>query len=306
MYAADNDPITSLRTLEVDNLVFDMVDRCNLVCPSCYHGIHGGTKTKMSLDTCRTILDHCRDYFRPKSIWPFNWGEPLICENLGEFISLFARYPEMTLRLSSNMNADISDELIEHVVRNTSQMIFSLSGIDQATYRQYHKGGNVEVALRNIERFVAARDRLNSPISLVWSFGLSRNNAHNEPAIRRYCEERGIGLGVTRYYVTDAQDAFKILHGIPVKPQIYAQFYASAEDVLTDIQANLTPNRCSMLRSDIVVDTDGYLMLCCATKVTTKIHITEVTSINQIVRERLNERFCKSCYKDGIAGYFQR
>src|SRR3954469_17252847 len=85
MYAADNDPITSLRTLEVDNLVFDMVDRCNLVCPSCYHGIHGGTKTKMSVDTCRTILDHCRDYFRPKSIWPFNWGEPLICENLGEF-----------------------------------------------------------------------------------------------------------------------------------------------------------------------------------------------------------------------------
>jgi MoaA/NifB/PqqE/SkfB family radical SAM enzyme len=289
----------------VNNVVFDIIDRCNLACPSCYHGIHGGTKQVMTIETCRTILDHCAEYFPPKRIWPFNWGEPFMCNDLADFIELFATYPSMELHFSSNMNKGLPDDLIRLVLRHTASITFSVSGLEQSVYEKYHKGGRIEDVTRNIKRFVALRSETGSKTTFIWSLGLNRHNADQVPAIQRFCDENQIFLGAVRYYVTDAQDVFKLLKGLPVKERIFAPLYDSSTQARDEIVSLLTPGKCSLLHSDIVVDTSGNLMLCCATKISTKVHITEVTSIAQVVKARLGDTFCKTCFDEGLVGYFQ-
>jgi molybdenum cofactor biosynthesis enzyme MoaA len=296
-------PPQSTYRAAVNNVVFDMVDRCNLVCPSCYHGIHGGTKKKMSLQTCKIVLDHCVKYFSPKSIWPFNWGEPFICEELPEFIRLFARYP-MSLSFSSNMNQELPEPLIELILTHAHEITFSVSALEQGIYKKYHRGGKIDRVMSNIRKFVEVRDRIESNTVFIWSFGLNKFNSSQVAEVRRFCEQNRINLGVIRYYVTDAVDVHKILHGKTVNEKIYKQFYDSVDDVRTEISENLTPSKCALLKSDIVVDTDGYLMLCCATKITTKVHVTEVTTVQQLVKTRLGDEFCKTCFNEGLVGYF--
>jgi len=53
-------------------MTFDIIDYCNFLCPSCYHGIHGGTKERMSLDTCKQILELCEKKLELTSIDPYN------------------------------------------------------------------------------------------------------------------------------------------------------------------------------------------------------------------------------------------
>lgn len=293
-------------TNSVDTIVFDLVDQCNLVCPSCYHGINGGTKKKMSLETCRMILDHCHQYFQPKSIHPFNWSEPFMCAELDKFIRLFSMYP-MKLRFSSNMNISLPESLIELLLQHTDELIFSVSGLDQEVYKKYHRGGKISNVMSNIKKFIEIRNRTKSSCQFIWSFGLNKHNATQADRIKEYCEANQINFALNRYYVTDAEDAYRILSGDEVKPEIYNIFYEgnnSAAEIKSDISRALTPNKCALLSRDIVLDCDGNLMVCCATKLMIPISITEIKSIQSLIGERLGNTFCNKCYKKGIAGYF--
>jgi MoaA/NifB/PqqE/SkfB family radical SAM enzyme len=290
---------------KVEYVIFDMVDRCNLLCPSCFHGIHGGSRKKMTLETCKVLLDHCRRHFGPKYIAPFNWGEPFICEELEAFIHLFAQYPEMSLLFSSNMNQELPDDVMELVLRHTKELYFSVSGMSQRVYKRYHRGGKIDRVIANIEKFAQMRDRIGSKTELVLKFGRNKHNGCEEPQVREFCETNRIDLGVNRYYITDAQDVLKILNNVEVQNTIYAPFYGCVEEARREIAESLTPYQCGLLTSDIVVDTDGYLMLCAVTKKTTKTHITEVTTTEQLAAVRLRDHFCNTCFKTGVVGYFR-
>ena len=287
----------------VENIVFDLIDHCNLVCPSCYHGINGGTKKKMSLDTCRLILDHCTKFFSPKSIHPFNWSEPFLCEELDQFIKLFSNYA-LKLHLSSNMNVTLPDSSIELLLQNTHQMIFSVSGLDQEVYKKYHRGGKVSKVLSNIQKFVDIRNNINSKCQLVWSFGLNKHNRSQVGRIKDYCQKNRIAFALNRYYVTDAEDVNRVFEGKEIQPQIYNNFYESSEQLRKEVFGSLTPRDCKLISRDIVVDCDGNLMLCTATKLSTNIHISEITSVNMLIDARLENRFCNQCWDRGLPGYF--
>lgn len=287
----------------VENIVFDLIDHCNLVCPSCYHGINGGTKKKMSLDACRLVLDHCTKFFSPKSIHPFNWSEPFLCEELDQFIKLFSNYA-LKLHLSSNMNITLPDSSIELLLQNTHQMIFSVSGLDQEVYKKYHRGGKVSKVLSNIQKFVDIRNNINSACQLVWSFGLNKHNHSQVERIKDYCQKNNIAFALNRYYVTDAEDVNRIFEGEEIQHQIYNNFYDSSVELRKEVLDSLTPRNCKLISRDIVVDCDGNLMLCTATKISTNIHISEITSVNMLIDARLENRFCNQCWDRGLPGYF--
>lgn len=288
----------------IKNLVFDVIDHCNLVCPSCVFGMRGGTRKLMSLETCKIVLDHSVKYFAPESLWPFNWGEPLLLdEKLPDYINLFAQYP-IKLRFSSNMNKSLPDETVRLILRHAVLVVFSVSGMEQDIYKLYHRAGKIDQVMTNIRQFVRLRNETNSETVLAWTFGHNRFNASQEEPIRQFCAENGIYFNPNRYYITDAEDLHTLYNGGDINPKIYAPFYESIEEAREHVRKSATPRKCSQLYSDLVLDTDGYVMLCCSTKITTPVHVTEVTDTRQLTRTRLDNEFCHTCYDEGLAGYY--
>ncbi|MBN1946443.1 MAG: radical SAM protein [Bradymonadales bacterium] len=284
-------------------LYFDLIDRCQLSCPSCYHGLYGGTGQVMSLDRCTAILDHCIGTLGVDLVGAFNWGEPLLYPQLSGFLELTTRYPQVTFCLSSNMNGDLSVDLARSIVSSVDVLLLSVSGLDPDVYRLYHRGGDLERVLANIDRLIQARDDVVSPISLDWVLGLHLFNTAQVEPVEAYCRQRRIRFSPTRYYVTNVEDVHRILLGQDVPEQAWQVLYASLRQAREDIEHRLTPGRCHML-ADIVVDCDGRLMTCCGGKILLDRLVTEVQSVAELISVKQANRFCAECLRSGLAGYF--
>jgi hypothetical protein len=266
--------------------------------------MRGGTRKLMSLETCKTVLDHSVKYFAPEYLSPYNWSEPfLLDERLPDYINLFAQYP-IKLRISSNMNKHLPDETVRLILRHAHLVVFSVSGVEQEIYKLYHRAGKIDQVMANIRQFVRLRDETNSETSLAWTFGRTRFNASQEDPIRQFCADNRIYFNPNRYYICDAEDLHKLYMGGDINPKIYAPFYESIEEARGEVRKMVTPRKCGLLVSDIVLDTDGYVMLCCATKITTPVHITEITDARQLTSTRLDNEFCNTCFNEGLAGYY--
>ena len=284
-------------------LTFDIIDRCNLACPSCYHGLYGGTKQVMSLEDCKNILDHCTKRLGVTELEAYNWGEPLLCDQLGDFITLFSRYKDLKIYLSSNMNREIDDELVKKILRNVHAFRFSASGFCQKTYGQYHRGGSFNKVLANIRSFLRMRSSVGNGAILEWAYGITKTNRKDLDKAKQFCAQNTIDFKPLRYLVTPVSNVYKIYLGKRIDPKIYNLFYSSQDEARADIVSNLTPNHCQLIRH-VVTDCRGRVMTCCADKIILDEHISEVPSIDRLIKIRLENDFCRTCYRLGLSGYY--
>lgn len=285
-------------------LTFDLVDRCNLKCPACYHGIHGGTRQAMTLSTCKEILDHCINKLGVKTLEAVNWGEPLLNPRLVDFVGLFKEYPGLNIALASNMNRGVPDDTIRALLSRMNFINFSVSGIRQETYQRYHRGGDIRKVMANIDTFLRIRRETGSKTRFQWVFGQNKHNRGDADEIESFCRENDILFGSRRYYVTSIEDVARIHQGGSVEAPVYDLFYDSLEEVREDIDAHLTPDFCGLL-GDLVTDCDGKVMTCCGGKITLDTHVTEIESVEDLVKARLAHPFCRKCAEIGLSGYFR-
>ena len=96
---------------------------------------------------------------------------------------------------------------------------------------------------------------------------------------------------------------YEIYLGKKIDPKIYDLFYVSQEEARADVVSNLTPNHCELIQH-VVTDCKGSVMTCCADKITLGVHISEVPSIDRLIKLRLENDFCRTCYKLGLSGYY--
>jgi hypothetical protein len=54
-----------------------------------------------------------------------------------------------------------------------------------------------------------------------------------------------------------------------------------------------------------VTDCDGNVMTCCGAKITLGTHITQIKSVEELVRVRLAHPFCRKCAEIGLSGYYR-
>lgn len=257
----------------------------------------------MNADDCRRILDHCTKRLGVTELEAYNWGEPLLCSELGVFISLFAEYKDLTLYFSSNMNQTIDETLIKKILRNVHVFRFSASGFCQETYGQYHRGGNFDKVMANIRAFLRARESVENGAILEWAYGVTKTNRKDMDKVRQFCERNNIEFKPLRYLVTPISKVYEIYLGKKIDPKIYNLFYASQEEARSDVVSKLTPNHCQLIHH-VVTDCKGAVMTCCADKITLGAHISEAPSIDRLIKMRLENDFCRTCYKLGLSGYY--
>jgi radical SAM protein with 4Fe4S-binding SPASM domain len=130
-------------------LIADPGNLCNLKCPLCPTGkgvpVERG---KMRLETFTAAVDQLQHYI--KEVHLFNYGEPLLCDQLPQMIS-YAHRQRMKTVISSNMNV-FSEEMAQRLIASgLDQLIVSLDGISQETYETYRIGGKVSRVIENVK-----------------------------------------------------------------------------------------------------------------------------------------------------------
>jgi MoaA/NifB/PqqE/SkfB family radical SAM enzyme len=184
-------------------LTIDPTNICQLRCPSCYTGIvnelrrtHGsnfanrhrlarlgGGVVDSIFDEFGDVVFHCHFY---------NWGEPLLNENLPDYIrSASAR--DIDTKIDTNLSLRCSDELLERLLLSgLDTLSASIDGFSQESYEQYRIGGRLDVALENLDRLVEMKTRLGAKTTLRWKFLIFAFNEHEVESAAAWCAERGV------------------------------------------------------------------------------------------------------------------
>ncbi len=182
-------------------LLLDPASTCQLQCPMCPTGLENARqmpegrkryrrRTLLGRELFDAVLAELGDtlFF----VHLYNWGEPLLNRDLTYFISALAERGIAT-DTNTNLSLQLSDEAIDALVRSGIDRIeASIDGFSQESYGRYRIKGRFELARDNLVRLARARDRLGSPLEVVWNYLVFRFNEHEIEQARAFCAAHGI------------------------------------------------------------------------------------------------------------------
>lgn len=131
---------------------------CNLQCPECVIGKRmTSRKNKFSdIDVYKKLISEIGDSLLC-AIFYFQ-GEPLLNENIGEYIRIAKRYGIYTMTSTNGqlMTAEKAENIVES---GLDRIIVSIDGISQESYQKYRKGGQLSKAIDAIRMLNKAKEK---------------------------------------------------------------------------------------------------------------------------------------------------
>jgi MoaA/NifB/PqqE/SkfB family radical SAM enzyme len=255
-------------------LGLDPSSLCQLRCPLCPTGVENegrrsGQKIQFRNRTMLTkelfdfLLDELGEYLF--LIMFYNWGEPLFHKNLPYFIRKAKSYRIYT-EIHTNLSLKISDQYIEDLlVSGIDDLAASIDGFSQETYQIYRRGGNFELAKRNIAKFTKARDRLGLKTNIIWNFLVFSFNEREIEATRNYCKDIGIIFNRREAFIDnpDWLPSYR-KHEVSTSPtnDSNKQLRWIAKRFIRRRETN--PSTCAWHYNYSVVNADGSVSPCCA------------------------------------------
>jgi len=184
------------------SLVLATAETCQLGCKGCPTGRANQWKTNekpgvgiMSLEMAERIIVKAMDEAYVLSGCTYYFNEVLIYPHIVELTKMLQRY-KLYQFLSTNLNTFRNvPELMEIEPTN---IIVSISGWSQDTYKRYHSGGDIEKVKENMVKLAALR-KPGTFLRLSWH--KFHYNEHEEDLARQFAEQHGYcftpyGVGV--------------------------------------------------------------------------------------------------------------
>jgi len=185
-------------------LVIDPSSICQLRCPICPTGASNAQRkikglpdaelspSRLERGILEAILDECGDLLFYCHF--FNWGEPLLNQNLSAFIRMAHDYGIYT-RFDTNLSLRCSDDRLKTLLQSgLDELEASIDGFSQQTYEQYRVGGRFDLALDNLKRLAKMRDSLGLNTKINWNFLIFSFNEHEATSISEFCTEHKINF----------------------------------------------------------------------------------------------------------------
>jgi MoaA/NifB/PqqE/SkfB family radical SAM enzyme len=153
------------------------------------------------MDLFQKIVDEMGRYLFRVDL--FNWGEPLFNTHLADMVSILKGCGVDEVRVSSNLSMAISDATILSLIKSGLDVLtVSIDGMSQATYTKYRVGGNLALALLNMERFAKAKKELRKSNPYIdWQFLVFSFNENELSEARKYARKIGVDLRPSAPYV---------------------------------------------------------------------------------------------------------
>jgi MoaA/NifB/PqqE/SkfB family radical SAM enzyme len=261
-------------------LCLDPSDKCQLRCPTCPTGIENEGKRSKSVDApifrskratlsedlLGALLDELGEYLFLINF--YNYGEPLLNRNLPSFIRRAAGF-DIDTEIHTNLSLTLSDQYIEDLLTaGLNYLQASIDGFSQESYQVHRVGGDLALVKKNLERFVAARDRLGLNTDISYNFLVFSFNEHEMADAKAYCEDLGITFNARDAFVDNPEWLPSYRRG--ESPRIMPESAQLKKDtpqswsLMPAVDATRCPPACGWHHGFSVVTAGGWVAPCCA------------------------------------------
>lgn len=174
-----------------ESVLLEVVDACNGACTTCVRGLRfmKNKRHQMDLVLFEKILNKLAG-MGLHWVSLFNWSDPFLCRGLAKYTAL-VKQKGLSCQISSNFSYRSIPDLIP-ILENTEELIVSVSGFHQSTYKVNHRSGNVELVKANLRKVAEAKQAgiINTDIFLYFfNFPYSINEW---PLFKRFAEDLGV------------------------------------------------------------------------------------------------------------------
>jgi organic radical activating enzyme len=184
------------------SLCLDAASACPLHCPFCIHGKPSSSRpfSILKWDLFEPLIDELGPYLFQVDL--FNWGEPLVNQNLLKMIALLKSH-EVSIRLSTSLALPLSKDFLERLILSgIDYLIVSIDGMSFKTYETYRVGGDFHLAMSNLEELAKLKRRLKADKPrLEWQYLVFSFNEHELPQASRHARKIGVEFRPVAPYI---------------------------------------------------------------------------------------------------------
>jgi MoaA/NifB/PqqE/SkfB family radical SAM enzyme len=285
----------------------DVLGTCNLRCPSCPVGNTKDYKLPMgymSPETLKAILQKAQSECEVTGVGLFNWTEPILHPRLPELIRIVTEFGYSSY-LSSNLNYLKNIDAI--MAANPYSFRISNSGFTQDVYGYTHRGGDIEKVKKNMVELAAAKKRNNATTNIHVLYHRYKGNLEDEIKMKEFAESLGFGfqpvwaffMALEKILAYDLKDPS--ISTITEEDEKLVDYLALPLKEAMEVSRKYSDSACTLQDSQITMDYQGNVQLCCATYDARKFTIASYldTPISTIQKSKKSHSFCGTCSKAG-------
>ncbi|MFH0842943.1 MAG: radical SAM/SPASM domain-containing protein [Bacteroidota bacterium] len=234
----------------------ELTNHCNLACPECTTGSGKMKRMKgfMDLSLFDKLISELKNsiYYVTLNFQGESTMHP-------KFFSFLIKSRRLKTVLSTNGHF-LTPEYAEKIVRSgLNKLIVSLDGMEQETYSEYRRGGDLKTVLEGIRNVHDANRRAGRPLRLEIQFLVSRINEHQIESVKHFASEMKAAFRLKSMQIINAGNMRK---WIPSE-----QDHSRYEEEPGGYRIkNRFPDRCARLWLNPVVTWDGKVLPCCFDK----------------------------------------
>jgi len=238
----------------------DVSNACPLSCPLCPTGKKESSAVKglMKFSTFKKIFDEIGPYLYELHL--YNWGEPLLNQDLPEMIRYAKSRYDVDVILSTTL-MKVSKDLATELIKAKPDLIsLSIDGATQEVYEKYRVGGKLDEIFATLRLMVDVKDTLGQKKPLLrWQFIPMKHNEHEIETARKMASEMGVAfrthrvrLNVTNFDKKDFKDILEENKDWLPKDEKYIRYDDSGAKSV-----------CKFLWDRVIVNFDGSIAPCC-------------------------------------------
>jgi radical SAM protein with 4Fe4S-binding SPASM domain len=235
---------------------------CNLGCPECPSGLKSFTRPvgSIKLDFFKLLID--ASYKDLVYLSFYFQGEPFLNKSFLDMV-VYASQKNIYTATSTNAHYLDDDTAKKTVLSGLDRLIISIDGMDQETYSQYRKGGELSKVIEGAKNIVKWRRELKSRTPyLVFQFLVVRPNEHQLKEVRQLAKE--IGMDGVWFKTAQIYDYENDPHQLIPQTQQYSRY--KKDEFGRTLPKNPLHNHCWKMMHSNVVTWDGKVVPCCFDK----------------------------------------
>ncbi|WP_339508345.1 radical SAM/SPASM domain-containing protein [Pseudomonas sp. RL_35y_Pfl2_P42] len=293
------------------NMYIDIVGACNLSCPSCQMGNSENLnfKKSMQLDMFRQIVEKAKRE-GVRSIFLYNWTEPLVHPKIGEFIEI-VNAAGLNSGVSTNLN--LAKNMEKALMAEPGFFRISLSGFYQETYEKGHVGGDIEVVKQNMIALHDIKQRYGLATQVDVYYHRYLDNMEEEALMREFSERLGFKFTTGYSVMMPLEKTLAIVEGdssvtetdLETLKRLALPPYAD----LVNVIQNYPPQICVLKDYWLVIDCNGNTVLCCSIFNQTEYQVGKYLDmpLDELTRRKSTQKncadMCDRCASKGMHIY---
>jgi MoaA/NifB/PqqE/SkfB family radical SAM enzyme len=233
------------------------------------NGLQNPDKGLMNFDLFKRIVDK----FATERVWIDgiaigNWGEPLLNPDLPRMIHYAKSHPtamKPKTAVSVNTTLNHSPSPLELLKSGINSIIISISGMTQKVYSINHKGGNIEIVLKNIMELVKIRKREKlEKVKLRIVFHDYIYNSEDAELAKDFCVKHGLRFTLSHPSIISVEDAINFSRDKERLGNFYRKFIDLDKEIaLMKTMDYDSIKNCHLRKKRVTVNFDGQLYRCC-------------------------------------------